>query len=281
MKGKWKILVLAALLCASAAVPIGLAAAENGGESTTAAAEGAALFTAEKGAAVGGVEEVPDYMGDSYVGTREGVELTYSKNNAKVRFNGIIDLEELKGEPFIELQVTPENNLYKELNYLYLKLTDVYNENNYVTIRLMAGDATGMVYSQYTYVAAAPNGLNEPLGEVINAWGFGNTGAAMCTTFYGNRGVLTPQSLELSYNTEEDAVYGEKSDYWKEPKFCVIDFDDSRLGGIFSSFDRGGRACRSRRLGAHSVGQRVSRYRTTRRFGRNGHLPQQRRQRRV
>lgn len=236
MKGKWKIILLAALLCASAAVPIGLAAAENGGESTTAAAEGAALFTAEKGAAVGGVEEVPDYMGDSYVGTREGVELTYSKNNAKVRFNGIIDLEELKGEPFIELQVTPENNLYKELNYLYLTLTDVYNENNYVTIRLMAGDATGMVYSQYTYVAAAPNGLNEPLGEVINAWGFGNTGAAMCTTFYGNRGVLTPQSLELSYNTEEDAVYGEKSDYWKEPKFCVIDFDDSRLGGIFSSF---------------------------------------------
>lgn len=235
MSRKWKTAGITLLLCLLFAVTFGLALADVR-PAEESVFEGAALFRAEKGAEIGDIVDIPEYMGESYIGGKEGVAVKFTENNAKVRFNGIIDLKKLEGESFIELQVTPQNNRYKEVNFLYLTLTDVYDENNFVTIRLMAGDATGMVYSQYTYVSAAPNGLGEPLGEVINAWGFGNTGSAMCTTFYGNMNVMTPQSLELSYDTEKDAVYGEKSDYWANPKFCVIDFDDSRLGGIFSSF---------------------------------------------
>ena len=227
--------ILAALLalvmcvcCAAAVLYVSFASAED-------AEDGDMLFTAESGASVLGFGSLPSYFeGTNYNGTMNGMQLRFTESNASVTYDSVIDLNALKSNgrvsPFIELQMTPTLTSQKEASHVYIRLTDVYDENTYLTAHLQSADS--QTYPQYTYVAAGANGLYTPQGKLTNG-GINEYGTTSLSSFYGVRTGFTPASITLTYDNEANALLVSPS----ESAGDVIDFDDAALGGKFEGFE--------------------------------------------
>lgn len=76
----------------------------------------------------------------------KGVALKATSPLSHIRYNGIINVSDLGREtPFIEFMFTPENMGSLEAAGVKIKLTDVYDPNNYVTMQMN----TNALYGEY------------------------------------------------------------------------------------------------------------------------------------
>ena len=76
----------------------------------------------------------------------QGVSVKATSPLSQLRYNGIIDLAELGREnPFLEFMFTPEKMGTLEASGVTLKLTDVYDPDNYVTMEMH----TNALYGEY------------------------------------------------------------------------------------------------------------------------------------
>lgn len=219
------------LMCSSLIVSVLCVSFASEDEADTSTSK---LFGAETGVSVLGFSTLPSYFeGTEYRGTKDGALVQFTKNNAVFSYSSVIDLNTLGDRSFIELQMIPKNRMQKEAGAVYVQLTDIFNEENYITIKLQSADVH--TYSQYVYVAASADGLYEPQGHLMNSESYNEYGSTSASTFYGVRDGFSPASIELFYDNAAKSIYVNPSEWGT--KYCVINFADPLLGGKFEAFE--------------------------------------------
>ncbi|MBQ8658221.1 MAG: hypothetical protein IJ506_03720 [Clostridia bacterium] len=153
------------------------------------------LFSYEKNVTVENGVGLPSYVNaETFEGANtEGVNfIVNSAENTSIRYNHVIDLAELgfskydaqdQSTAFIEFMFTPFDNGKKETSYLELILTDVYDESNYLTIRMTAGDLNyaypASMYTK-TFIKDGEEGYGWHLGQYT-----GQPGTPLRASAYG------------------------------------------------------------------------------------------------
>ena len=152
------------------------------------------MFTLGEGVTMLDQTNLPGYIKKAYTGSKQGVMFSAGKEGALINYNGVIDLrdtsfytgqsvrdmnsQDLRQE-FLEMLVTPLDNSAKEFQTLEVRLTDIYDSNNYLTISIAAGD------KRYTVPASSlPSRLQRPADwatESIPAMARKTTGKSMST----------------------------------------------------------------------------------------------------
>ncbi|MBQ8374353.1 MAG: hypothetical protein IJX98_02120 [Clostridia bacterium] len=169
---------------------------------------------------------VPEYLDSSYRGGKEGLKFTFTEANASITFDGVIDLaqigynaadgknpyntQRLVGLPkyFLELLVTPEDNTVKEFNEIELKLTDIYDENNFLRFDLTAADKK-YIYPAETYVGVVPNDMYDSMAATHDMPGvYGSVGCGFNSSFYGQSGSTMPQSMKFYFDQDANEFHG-------------------------------------------------------------------------
>lgn len=154
-------------------------------------------------------------------------------NNSKVTYNKVIDLssinfddtleDRLLNKPFIEMIPQPNTAGRSDVSGLYIVLTDKYDEENTITIRLKYMDynpnmvllrtkAKGQGYAGYYY-----DGYGNV--EVHNAQSHEDGGFILQSSFAQNLQAghdMIADSIKLYYNQDETTLYAEPWD-WSKP----------------------------------------------------------------
>lgn len=151
---------------------------------------------------------------------KEGVKVRLTKGDT-LTFNDIIDLKKSNGQ-IIDFFLLPSGGAgTKDLKKITLKLTDLYNPNVALTIILQCandhGDGSNWWFD-WTYVLAGgqnqtPTGVEGKGTANEKKWVGGDWGSVVAYSFYGvksnggGESVVGTESLNVSYNEEENAVY--------------------------------------------------------------------------
>ncbi len=177
------------------------------------------LFTYGDNVYCEGEMEIPSYINrENYIGRVEGVKYTFTENNATIKYDGIIDLAKIgfdsshrtgehqvaKPFEFIEFLITPEDNSTKEFNYLELKLTDIYDENNFIRIDMTAADKT-MKYPNTAYTGVVACDRYDSIG--YDNTNLSTTGANVGTSFYGQVGQEPSSSCRFYFDNDDLNTY--------------------------------------------------------------------------
>lgn len=140
----------------------------------------------------GGMNATAVYQPSPLVPDVDGIYLRLDSGSV-FRYNRVIDLKELgRDTPIITTFYSPEKVGEMDGLTLWFTLTDVYDENNYVTVRCNAtrdGIGHGVTYLQAGAAGQPTTGVEWNLGKVHrnNIYGF-----AISASFYG-----VPKSGEM------------------------------------------------------------------------------------
>ena len=156
----------------------------------------------------------------AYQTGKEGVKVRLAKGDT-LTYNDIIDLEKSNGQ-IVDLFLLPEDGVgTKDLKKLVVTLTDLYNPNVSLTIILQCANDHGgddKWWFDWTYVLAGgqnqtPTGVEGKGTANEKKWVGGDWGSVVSYSFYGTRSngggksVVGTESLSISYNEDENAVY--------------------------------------------------------------------------
>lgn len=178
------------------------------------------LFSEQKGIAA-------EYgnTGDLFKNMLNGIVITSTKNDAEIKYNKVIDLtENTKNDSLIELITLPSKKGTLDAWQYTIKLTDIYDEKNFVTIVIFKGSWG----NQWSYIRAGSS--NQVLSglESNNVLTGYNVGTPVNYSMTGEY-ILGNEVLQLYYDNNEKAVY---VDNIKRPGYSygnqVIDMDDSQ-----------------------------------------------------
>ncbi len=219
------------------------------------------LFTCSDGVEIIGEMDLPDYVNTEgntvngegatpaeWYGHTSGVKFKATKQGATIDYNGIIDLNELGNtysssvdgwwnkleSSFIEFLVTPEDNTKRELNYLEIILTDVYDPTNYLLIDITATDAGISTSMASCYIATAPKGLYDTIGKPSSSLQgeMGPHGTSIRSTFYGQVGTVDNDSIRLFFDTNRNALWANPVTPARYPRPIFENFDNPNLVGL-------------------------------------------------
>ena len=219
------------------------------------------LFTCSDGVEIVGEMELPEYINvegntvdgsgvtpAEWYGHTSGVKFKATKKGATIDYNGIIDLKKLGNTystsvdgwwnsldtSFIEFLVTPEDNTKRELNYLEITLTDVYDPANYLLIDITATDAGISTSMASCYIAAAPKGLYDTIGKPASSLQgeMGPHGTSTRSSFYGQVGTVDTDSIRLFFDTNRNALWANPVTPARYPRPIFEKFDDPTLVGL-------------------------------------------------
>ena len=151
---------------------------------------------------------------------KEGVKVRLAKGDI-LTYNDIIDLKKSNGQ-IIDFFLLPEDGVgTKDVKKLMITLTDLYDPSIALTIIIQCandhGDGTNWWYD-WTYVLAGgqnqtPTGVEGKGTNNEKIWVGGDWGTVVPYSFYGTRSngggasVVGKESLNISYNEEENIVY--------------------------------------------------------------------------
>lgn len=187
------------------------------------------LFYYDENVSINTDVNIPNYISDSYVGSKKGISFCVKKNNSVINYNGIIDLKKLPfssaqmvrdltpndlNQDFIELLITPNNNSTREFNTLEIKLTDIYDENNYLTI-FVSYVSKGSVKDSIAggaYITASISDKYDPIGypenEIQADGNYSQSGCVVRSSFYGQSGSSIPSSMRFYFDNNTGALWG-------------------------------------------------------------------------
>ena len=203
------------------------------------------MFTLGEGVTMLDQTNLPGYIKKAYTGSKQGVMFSAGKEGALINYNGVIDLrdtsfytgqsvrdmnsQDLRQE-FLEMLVTPLDNSAKEFQTLEVRLTDIYDSNNYLTISIAAGDKRYTVPAG-AYVSATPCDKYVPIGfpenEVQAKGKYAqelDNGTIVRSSFYGQNGMNKASSMRLYYDTDVNSLWGWPV-AWTNQRFIVKDND--------------------------------------------------------
>ena len=151
---------------------------------------------------------------------KEGVQVRLTKGDT-LTYNDIIDLEKSNGQ-IIDFFLLPQSGVgTKDVKRLVITLTDLYDPKVALTIILQCANDHGSGskwWFDWTYVLAGgqnqtPTGVEGKGTNNEKKWVGGDWGSVVAYSFYGTRSngngasVVGTESLNVSYNVEENAVY--------------------------------------------------------------------------
>lgn len=219
------------------------------------------LFTCSDGVELVGEMDIPDYVnvdgntvngagGDvvEWYGHTSGVKFKANKKGATIDYNGIIDLKALGNSyssgidgwwnsidsSFIEFLVTPEDNTKRELNYLEIILTDIYDPTNYLLMDITATDAGISTSMASCYIATAPKGLYDTVGKPASSLQgeISPKGTTVRSSFYGQVGTVDTDSIRLFYDVNANALWANPTSDKRYPKVVFGNFANPDLVGL-------------------------------------------------
>lgn len=156
------------------------------------------LFTEEKG-----ITTEYGNTGNMFNNTINGILVTSSKNDLKVTYNKVLDLSKnTKEDSLIELITVPSEIGVLDAWQYTIKLTDIYDEKNYVSIIVFKGSWG----NQWSYVRVGsseqvPSGLEN--GKVLTQY---NAGTPVNYSMTGEP-ILGNEVLQLYYDNNEKSIY--------------------------------------------------------------------------
>ena len=178
-----------------------------------------------------------------------GVEIRTIGSLGHVAYNGIVDLNKPEFSYFIDLLPNAFESEKKDINAINIKLTDVFNNDNYLTIRLLSGDnfsATGRV----TYVSTSACGMYDNVGLEWTLYEgkpwIQTAGTGIKTSFHGKPSSWNniTSSTRIYYDVVENALYAsashtnydydayfQKTDETGRDWRCVLDYDNPDMVG--------------------------------------------------
>lgn len=164
----------------------------------------------------------------SYLDESERGVFVSATSGTVIQYANVIDLTNMKqGDTFIDLKIVPD--ALKDANFTVLKvrLTDIYDENNYIEIKCK--DATLNNAGGCMYIQAGANG--QKLGGIASGSTFTTEAATYCgyTTMTSFR-ATSDSSLGLSMDYAERKIYC--STDWmllvdNNPRYCITDLDNT------------------------------------------------------
>lgn len=156
------------------------------------------LFSEQKG-----ISAEYGNTGDLFKNKVNGIVITSTKNDAEIKYNKVIDLTtNTKIDSLIEIIPIPSKKGTLDAWQYTIKLTDIYNEKNFVTIVVFKGSWG----NQWSYVRAGSSqqvlsGLEN--GKVLTGY---NVGTPINFSMTGEH-ILGSEILQLYYDNEEKSVY--------------------------------------------------------------------------
>lgn len=141
-----------------------------------------------------------------------------------LKYNHVINLSDSdKYDYFIEYIANVAIDGQYEIDYITFTLTDIYNEDNYITI-LATNARMGGPY-HYQRMTASACGLYDNIGFNTTHNTVNNFGAALRSSLYGNiNGTYNTNTARLSYVSSEKQVWVRAFPEYS-PYFCM-DFDN-------------------------------------------------------
>lgn len=170
-------------------------------------------------------------------GEYNGLGISFQEKGKTIHYDGVIDLSDnTSKDTFFEYMYIPEKNGFLEVKGIEIQLTDIYDSENYIKIRL--SPHTSAPYRRITSIKATAN------TEVDYGWIGHNPGAVagykagydVLSCGYGKIDVLCDDGvsrpsmavpLSLQFDYEEKKLLAQPS----EIPSCVIDFDDPNFVG--------------------------------------------------
>lgn len=204
------------------------------------------------GEAVYGVSE---YVGEGI----NGIKVTMSRGST-FRYNSVIDVSDnTASDTLLRLYCTPKQQGVREVERFIVRLTDIYNSENYVDVIYRAGDASGESAS-YTYITANANGqlpsgvekLNKETSYSIkyedeyyrlfqnDKYGFNGM-----ATFNGllpkylPGGVFKNNAHELKFDYESKKIYGQRASVGTSNFVIDLDSEEFFNGNLWQGFTTG------------------------------------------
>lgn len=157
-----------------------------------------------------------------------GVGITFSSGGGKVKYNEVLDLRnKSRYQFFLECIANPLVDGTREIDYIYITLTDIYDTDNFIKLRLQSGTLRGespnCVYitttsnDMYSWIAYAPEYREIRESGLSVLMGLAGSG----TDKYPALGINT---LRLSYLSEDKEMWAQAYPFRSQE--CVIDYDD-------------------------------------------------------
>lgn len=188
------------------------------------------------------VSAVTVELGDSgnlYPNTASGVVITYSSENVWARYSKVIDLSKnTADDPFVKIMVLPSSVGALDYWQYTVRLTDIYNEKNYIDIEVFKG-SWGNAYSYVKAGSADQTPSGWEMNSVLTAY---NTGCPINYSFTGES-LLGTENAVFYYDYADQALY---VDNIKRTGYSygnqVIDFDSAKCfseSSLFKGFTTG------------------------------------------
>ncbi len=190
-----------------------------------------ALFETTKDMSVTAGAESPAYM-DIAIG---GALLSARLPNAQAIYKNVIDLSDsTKNDLLTELYVTPQEKGTREIREFEIRLTDIHDEENYVTIGFKPNP--WLVYQgNYIAVYAYHCGISNKNETYLNSSFFGKYHAFSDGVY--NYTAPFSSTIRLYWDNAEKALYADL----KGARTLVVDLDDPETVGVdaFKGFTTG------------------------------------------
>lgn len=168
----------------------------------------------------------PDYSTDYQY---NGVKVIFGEGGtASFRYNGIIDLNRMtKTDPFIEFLVTPEYTNSLEISTLSFRLTDIYDENNYIDFDIRSGDGEGYPYAAFTRASANSMYASTSYCLRNGSMVLYRAGLPVRTSWKGKFEDRVYRANSFSFDAADNTLYAFNPYLYSDQRFdSVLDFDD-------------------------------------------------------
>lgn len=215
------------------------------------------LFSNVSGANFKYNEKSTNY-GDGKDWNYNGVRISFKdKGVSEFKYNGIVNLNDVaqiankevfsESESFLDFIVTPDEKGVLEISDIDIRLTDIYDESNYLDIKLYGGTKWGYPNTAYIKTAACEmydqfSHTNKLVWEDVNGDGtleyvFSDdmqtsiNGSPVATSWVGKYEWYRYKGNSLAYNLKENALYAwnpsSSKAYWE----LILDYDDQSAVG--------------------------------------------------
>ncbi len=180
-----------------------------------------------------------------------GVKFTVEEgSSASIYYDNIIDLDELgfsAGQglqtldgSFLEWLITPQDTATKEFSRMEVILTDIYDENNFITIEIVAGDYQSS-YTDIMYIRSSYANKYEELGWLIGTEKLTSAGLAVVTSFYGVSSNHPDRTARLFFDNANMELWAGVTEYGGvgnyRNMFVMNAYDDPEVVGISNVWD--------------------------------------------
>lgn len=166
---------------------------------------------------------VHEYVTDGTAGINVGL-----KGGDKFLYNKIINLEQLGAEKsIVDLFVTPTKIGYNDFSELLITLTDIYDEEKYITISVRSAPEQykGSAYLKASACGQVLSGIHHATNKVRTDI----YGTQTVFSFYGkSSSAIEDDTFELYYDSVEKKVYGKEISTNPIYSNLIIDLDEKK-----------------------------------------------------